>query len=257
MTSTVGAVTAIGPRDVNEDRSFTARCPDDGSWVIAVADGLSGHPQGDTAATAAVADLPQRIASTEVTQQVFEDAHEEVASPAPWPGASKGAPQLCPMATLCVAAWTPDSGPIVGQMGDTLTVLVRWTDTATEGYLLGETLHHSQPGIMNSYLGYGVTLRDRGYAGLGVVTSDPPPDRWATVIISDGVWEPLLGGRRRARTAPITPLGARVGATCGPAAGPASRIADRVLQAASDVGLDDNATVAAAHMAPNISGASR
>ena len=41
--------TAVGPRAANQDRSFTALDPADGSWVIAVADGVSGNPDGDLA----------------------------------------------------------------------------------------------------------------------------------------------------------------------------------------------------------------
>ena len=167
MKPTVAAATTTGPRETNQDRHFTALDRADGSWVIAVADGLSGRPRGDRAAEAAVAALPARIASTAALRQAFEDAHSEVASLAPWPGAAKGAPELCPMATLCVAAWTPDSGLIVGQMGDTLAVLVAWTDGAAEGCLLGEDLHHSHPDIMTLCLGPGVALRDCDYAGLG------------------------------------------------------------------------------------------
>ena len=95
-------------------------------------------------------------------------------------------------------------------------------------------------------------LRRSGIAGLEVVTSDAPPACWAVVITSDGAWEPLLGGRRRARAAPITALDGRVAAACDPIDGPASRVAGRVLQTAAEAGLDDNATVAAAHTNPTL-----
>ena len=61
--TTVAARSDVGPRDVNEDRSFTALSTEDGAWVIAVADGLGGLPRGADAAAAAVAALPPRIAS--------------------------------------------------------------------------------------------------------------------------------------------------------------------------------------------------
>ena len=248
MKPTVAAATTTGPRETNQDRHFTALDRADGSWVIAVADGLSGRPRGDRAAEAAVAALPARIASTAALRQAFEDAHSEVASLAPWPGAAKGAPELCPVATLCVAAWTPDSGLIVGQMGDTLAVLVAWTDGAAEGCLLGEDLHHSHPDIMTLCLGPGVALRDCDYAGLGVMTPDLPPGGFAVVIASDGVWEALLGGRYRARHAPIDTVADRVAAACGPHDRATSGLASRVLRAAIEADLDDNATVAVANM---------
>ena len=45
---TVGAVTDTGPRHVNADRFFASQSPGDGSWVIAVADGVGGHPEAPT-----------------------------------------------------------------------------------------------------------------------------------------------------------------------------------------------------------------
>ena len=248
--STVAAVTAVGPRAANQDRSFTALDPADGSWVIAVADGVSGNPDGDLAAAAAAAGLPQRIASIEAMQQAFADADDAVVDLADWPGMSKGSPEMCPMATLCVAAWTPDGGLIVGRMGDTLTTLVTWTGTGVVGHLLSDELRRSPRDVSPSWLGSGTSLRHSNYVGLEVLTSHDPPAPWAVVIASDGAWEPLLGGRRQARNAPITTLAARVAATCDPPDGPASRIAERVLRIAADAGLDDNATVAVAHMTP-------
>ncbi len=52
----------IGSRDRQEDRIRAAE-NDDGSSVIAVADGLGGHPLGDEAAQAAIDTLPERIAT--------------------------------------------------------------------------------------------------------------------------------------------------------------------------------------------------
>ena len=250
--STVAAVTAVGPRAVNEDRSFAALDPADGSWVIAVADGVSGNPDGDLAAAAAVAGLPRRVASTGAMQQAFADADDAVVDLADWPGMSKGSPGRCPMVTLCVAAWTPEGDLIVGRIGDTLATLVTWSDTGAVGHILSDELRSSPRGVLAAWLGSGVPLRHSNYAGLEVVTSQDPPAPWAVVIASDGVWEPLPGGRQQARAAPISTVSARVAATCGPSYGPASRIAERVLRIAAEAGLDDNATVAAAHMTPTV-----
>ena len=209
--------------------------------MIAVADGVSGNPDGDLAAAAAVAGLPQRMASIEAMQQAFADADDAVVDLADWPGMSKGSPEMCPMATLCVAAWTPDGGLIVGRMGDTLTTLVTWTGTGVVVHLLSDELRRSPRDVSPSWLGSGTSLRHRNYVGLEVLTSHDPPAPWAVVIASDGAWEPLLGGRRQARNAPITTLAACVAATCDPPDGPASRIAERVLRIAAD---------AVAHMTP-------
>ena len=44
--ASVATVSDIGPRRVNEDRALAVVSDDDGSWVIAVADGLGGHTRG-------------------------------------------------------------------------------------------------------------------------------------------------------------------------------------------------------------------
>ena len=56
----VASCTDIGPREVQQDRVI-AHVHSDGSWVIAVFDGLGGHVRGDEAAQAAADAFPTRI----------------------------------------------------------------------------------------------------------------------------------------------------------------------------------------------------
>ena len=120
------------------------------------------------------------------------------------------------MTTLCVAAWTPDGGLIVAQMGDTLPILVCWPDPErAAGGLLG--LPHRNPfGGLQSCLGADVpcTSPDLGGAEFSLVTVEdddgewafavardsdfeelipaPSAGEWTVVVASDGVWEKLL-----------------------------------------------------------------
>ena len=64
----------IGPRDRQEDRVRTV-VNADGSWVMAVADGLGGHPFGDEAAQAATDALPQSIANQAEMTAAFDAAN--------------------------------------------------------------------------------------------------------------------------------------------------------------------------------------
>ena len=306
MTSTVAAVTDAGPRDVNEDRYFTACCPDDGSWVIAVADGLGGHPRGAEAAEAAIAAVPSRIETPEAMHQAFVAAAARVEKLAPpWEdflaakrtecgsdeeyerrSASRYAFESwvfqhlgsCPLSTLCVAAWTPAGGVLVGSMGDTLAVEVRWPAAGSPYRRLVADPHRYPRGGISSCLGY--TRPDPPDLGadrhrnpnFACVSIDPHPDptaETAIIIASDGVWEPLWNGLDIDRDDDIADslYGHYTGrnhssvalyvAHVAAAPAPADTLASRVLRAATEVGLDDNATVAAAHMAPGVSGASR
>ena len=83
VEATVGAVTDTGPRHVNADRFFTSQSPGDGSWVIAVADGVGGHPEAPDAAAAAVESLPERIGSLDAMRDAFVVAADRVAAMAP------------------------------------------------------------------------------------------------------------------------------------------------------------------------------
>lgn len=63
-TTDIAARIETGLRDRQEDRVHGVM-NDDGSWVIAAADALGGHPHSDEAAQAAVDAVPDRIGSTE------------------------------------------------------------------------------------------------------------------------------------------------------------------------------------------------
>ena len=180
---TVGAVTDIGPRPVNADRFYTSQSPADGSWVIAVADGVGGHPEAADAAVAAVEGLPERIDSLDAMKDVFVAASDRVLALAPsWDdfmadrraecSSDEAFESLhadrwtfeswfwrytadCPLCTLCVAAWTPTGGLVVASMGDTLAFEVQWPpEGAPWRRLIAEP--HREPPLargVSSYLG--------------------------------------------------------------------------------------------------------
>ena len=129
----VAWLTDVGPRDENQDRAV-ARLHDDGAWLIAVADGLGGHPRGAEAAQAAIGTLPERIAGSEEMYAAFEAAHHRVFELAPVEARHRfGLIDQCPATTLCVAAWTPEGGLLMGHAGDTLPVLLWRENEARRG----------------------------------------------------------------------------------------------------------------------------
>ena len=66
-----------GPREQNQD-SARRRLLADGSWLVAVADGLGGHPRGRAAARSAIRALPRRISGPDEMHTAFKTAHKAV-----------------------------------------------------------------------------------------------------------------------------------------------------------------------------------
>lgn len=249
--ASVAAVTDIGPRRVNEDRAFTSLAEDDGSWVIAVADGLGGHTRGDEAAQAAVAGLPHRIAGADEMAVAFGEANERVLAltgPETW---QKNLPlSMFPMSTLCVAAWTPDGGLLIGWMGDTLPFIAtagRDRLGGFSGFLCGRP-HRVPGGSIEICLGMppaDVSL-DTGSVEVEIVGESgagSQPD--AVILASDGAWEPFVYEHGVEWFSDESP-GGGIGAACGAGASTAEEIAGNILAGAMRLGLNDNATIAVA-----------
>ena len=244
----VAALTDIGPRKGNEDRRFTA-VSDDGAWVIAVADGLGGHARGAEAAQAAVEGLPQRIDGEAEMAVAFTEANERVLAVSGSRNRKRRVPlSTIPMSTLCVAAWTPEGGLLIGWMGDTMPFVVKSGPTGFAGYCCG--LPHRGP-FGGIELCLGLPPEDEGY-GAGLVDVEVIGDfedsemPGAVIIASDGAWEPLAADYGDTEWLwDESPDG--IGAACAPEADDASEIARSVLAKARSLGLKDNATIAVAH----------
>ena len=249
--ASVAAVTDIGPRRVNEDRALAVLDDGDGSWVIAVADGLGGHARGEEAAQAAVEGLPPRIVSADEMAVAFGEANERVLAltgPDMW---QRPLPlSMFPMSTLCVAAWTPEGGLLIGWMGDTLPFLAtarREGSSGFSGFLCGRP-HRVPGGSIEICLGMppvggaqdagSVEVEIIGESGNGV-----QPD--SVILASDGAWEPFVYAHGVEWFSDDS-AGGGIGAACGSQAGTAEDIATRILDEARRLGLNDNATVAVA-----------
>ena len=245
----VAAVTDAGPRQVNEDSMFTA-VSDDGSWVIAVADGLGGHARGDEASQAAVGGLPERIGSAADMVMVFAEANRRALalSTSLQQKGYRERPHSIPMTTLCVAAWTPEGGLRIGWMGDTMPFVAWLGPDGYSGSCCGRP-HRDPYGFIRVCLGQ--PPEDGGHdAGpvdvetAGVFEDSELPD--AVIIASDGAWEPLAAeGGGMEWLWDDSPAG--IGSACDPEADDASGIAESVLETARSLGFNDNATVAVAH----------
>ncbi len=251
--ASVVALSITGPRRVNEDRASAVISEDDGSWVIAVADGLGGHVRGDEAAQAAIEGLPQRIGSADEMAIAFGEANERVlalTTEETWSGVGSQFLMLdmFPMSTLCVASWTPEGGLFIGWMGDTLPFLARLQPGGGfSGFLCGLP-HRMSDGSIKFCLGMPpvgglsepgvVEVEIIGESGDGIV-----PD--AVILASDGAWEPFVNVYDTEWLADSSVDGG-IGAACGSQTQTASQIAESILAEATRLGLNDNASIAAA-----------
>ena len=247
-TASVASATDIGPRRVNEDRSFTERS-DDGAWVIAVADGLGGHPRGDEAAQAAVDGLPPRIGSRQEMVDAFAAADARVlalSGAASRPGRTPL--YMFPMSTLAVAAWTPAGGLLIAWMGDTLPFVASAAPGGYSGYCAGRP-HRNPDGTIDACLGMPPEPGAPVSAHSQVEFAEEPdpaemPD--AVILASDGAWEPMprdYGVEWLWDDSPDNGIGSACGSD---AATSAADIAANVLSEARSLGLTDNATIAVA-----------
>ena len=244
----MASVTDIGPRRVNEDRALAVFDDSDGSWVIAVADGLGGHTRGDEAAQAAVEGLPRRVVGADEMAVAFGEANERVLAltgPDMW---RRSLPlSMFPMSTLCVAAWTPEGGLLIGWMGDTLPFLATARPGGFSGFLCGRP-HRIPGGSIEICLGMpptgqapdigSVEVEIIGESGDGV-----QPD--AVILASDGAWEPFVYAHGVEWFSDDSVNGG-IGAAFGSGARTAGEAADSILDEARRLGLNDNATVAVA-----------
>ena len=253
----VAWLTDMGPREENQDRA-RCRLEADGSWLVGVADGLGGHPRGRDAARAAVKSLPRRISTSDEMFETFKTANEAVAELAPRRvQCSRREAHRCPASTLCVAAWTPSGGLLVGIAGDTRPVLLWRDDESWSGRSLGR-LHRniSIHGYVTKYLS-----APRNWPAMGATDSDPmeiitddnidlpaDPSAIAIIIASDGVWEPLVRDVYAGNTKQSDPVGKAIAAVIEPDDRAAHSIATRIMETARTAGLSDNATIAVAHV---------
>ncbi|WP_419933250.1 protein phosphatase 2C domain-containing protein [Candidatus Poriferisodalis sp.] len=248
-----------GPRDENQDHAL-CRLQADGSWLIAVADGLGGHPRARAAARGAIRALPMRIAGTDGMHAAFRAAHKTVARLAP--RHSRFAMRdirSCPASKLSVVAWTPQDGLAVGIAGDCRVVVLWRDDMGWHGRPVGSA-HRSAGdyGNVTRFLG-----APRVWPRSANDRSDPmdvfcdedidTPENltaFAAVVVSDGAWEALIRPALEVAAPASGVIADAVASLMHSGTTGAYEIAERIMWAARGFGLDDNATVAVAAVIP-------
>ena len=258
MTADIATRTEIGSRDRQEDRVRTI-ANRDGSWVMAVADGLGGHPFGDEAAQAAVDALPARIGSTAEMEAAFNAANAAAWSLHPEMRSADEGESMIALTTLVVAAWTPQGGLLLSWVGDSFGFVVP---------LGGGPGWHSKPhndmlGFVSRCIGMSRADRDSFELPPGDVDhmlDDVPKEhvqRWIddggllVVLASDGLIRPILDDYRREWFNDDPDDNSLGFALPADRRGTAADAADTLMDTARVAGLSDNTTIAVARITPD------
>jgi len=206
----VAARTEVGHvRARNEDALLVAG--EDG--LVAVFDGLGGHPAGDVASATAAASLRDSGLGTASTAEdlvaALQAAHDAVGA------AADGDPGRTGMATTAVVATLAGGTALVAHVGDSRAYL-----RDGDGRLEQVTRDHGMGGYITQALGL-----DRGVDPDGVGLATPPASRLR--LCSDGL----------SNMVDAVDIGALLGA------GDATAACDALVEAALDRGGIDNVTV--------------
>ncbi len=244
--TSVATIADIGGKACQQDSHFIS-ASDDGSWVIAVADGLSIPEGGERASAAAVRDFPQRIASREEMAKAFSQARDRVVDlyhndTSGWMRNEWHAPAT----TLCVVAHTPERGTLAAWAGDSIPFLITGFSARQ---VRSSHIGHPHVGVwggLASFLGPLIPKEAFGAGGTEYftvkkvdLTAQSVP--YAILAASDGLWVKALLGKRR--TCPLEDLEFEdlFGDACRNASN-AEGVAISALDRARMYGLSDNAT---------------
>ena len=244
----------IGPRREQQDRAV-AYSHSDGSWTIAVFDGLGGHARGADAAQAAAEAFPARIAGRAEMFAAMRAANTAVwglipdsrrrPRQTPWPDRSE------PGTTAAAAAWTPEGGLQAAWMGDSVLFFVPVPAGAAGMHSTPQGSWDSP--VVDNGLGFGPDPVDASIGtmpDIDLETLNGLVDGGGLVVIAatDGLFDPIRLDRhgRRGRFSDDPDDNSLCFAVPVEQRLDADSVADTLMAAARRRGLGDNAAVAVA-----------
>ena len=240
----------IGPRAQQQDR-VVVRLESDGSWLIAVCDGLGGHPRGDEAAEAAISALPHTVSGQAEAQAAVDAANRAVCALVP--GEDRGALMQwdLPMTTMCLVAWSPAGGLCGAWVGDSAIFVLPGQADDDETLAWSSSPHGGWSGHgVDSTLGWHPELRDGDIGwfsdsqterALGVAAASGA----LVIAATDGLYEAFVSPY--ARHEPAVQLGE---ALSDADRANAELAAQKLMSDGAAIGLRDNAAVAVARIGP-------
>ena len=171
----------------------------DGTWVIAIAAGIDNRTQPEQAAETAIATIPEQINSKREMYTALARAHDEVVALGPaW--SLQDSPDMADYSavSLCVAAWSPLGGLVVGWAGDSIAIGI-WQDEEERIRSAVISQPHIRPdGLLTKVLGQHIPtcMLPDGVAPLADVVTDVeldlPSDGFSIALLSAGVWQSLV-----------------------------------------------------------------
>lgn len=234
----------IGPRVEQQDR-VAARFGPDGSWLMAVCDGLGGHPRGDEAAEAAISSLPRTVRGRAEAQAAVQAANSAVCALVPGDERGLLMEWELPMTTMCLVAWTPGGGLCGAWVGDSAIFVLPGHGCHDERLAWSSSPHGGWSGhAVNSTLGWHTELSE---GDVGWFTDRQIADTMRVaaancaliIAATDGLYEPFVSPYARHEPA------AQFGEVLSDAdRASADLAAEKLISAAAAVGLRDNAAVA-------------
>ncbi|WP_420625489.1 PP2C family protein-serine/threonine phosphatase [Candidatus Poriferisodalis sp.] len=261
LTTDIATRTEIGPRDRQEDRARAVENTD-GSWMIAVADGLGGHPYGDEAAQAAVDALPERIADVAEMTAAFNAANAAAWALRPeMRSHNEGVSSAIALTTLVVAAWTPEGGLLLSWIGDSMGFVV----PLGGGPGWHSTPHNDPFGFISRCIGMSRADQDSfdlppgDVDHLGDDVRGERVNRWIegggllVVLATDGLFGPILGAHGREWFSDDPDDNSLGFALPTDRRGTAADAADTLMDTARFAALQDNITIAVARITPEVS----
>ncbi len=248
LETTVATWLEVGPRSEQQDR-VVARLEDDGSWLIAVCDGLGGHPPGNEAAEAAIAALPKSISGRAEAEAAVREANRAVRALVPSDARKRLMEWELPMTTMCLVAWTPEGGLCGTWVGDSAIFVLPARASGDDSLAWSSSPHGDWSGYaVNSTLGWHTEPSDDD---IGWFTDSQIADTMnmasaagALIVAAiDGLYEPFVSPY--AMYEPVAQLGEALEDSNR---ANADLAAQKLMTDAVIIGFSDNAAVAVARI---------
>ena len=241
----------IGPRAEQQDR-VVSRLEPDGSWLIAVCDGLGGHPRGDEAAEAAISSLPQTVSGRAEAEAAVQAANRAVCALVPSAERDSLMDWDLPMTTMCLVTWTPGGGLCGAWVGDSAIFVLPVRADDDEALAWSSSPHGGWSGHgVDSTLGWHPELRDGDvgwFSGSQIEQTLSLASSHGALIVAatDGLYEAFVSPY--AQYEPAAQLGEMLSDADR---ANADLAAQRLISDAVTVGLRDNAAIAVARIGPD------